>query len=400
MLSLFAGQNALAKTTMAFISQFDQATMSRLKPLFDEFAAIHDVEWEYLQASSDELVEKVLVLSAAGVTPDVLRIGTSYAPLAANGIIADLAPYIKRDQLEIDQFFQTAYRAFTWRGQQLGLPTATAVYGVYYNMDMFEQAGLTYPPSDWQADAWTYDEMASVAARLARDHNGDGIAEVFGTQWGFRDWRFWVWSAGGELANEDLTQATFATPEVIQAVDHIARLQLHTPFFIGGTFSGGTAAMGIDASWSLNNLTTTPFRIDFAVLPRLVERHSHLYPNSLMMFRASKNKELAWQFIKFATYDPRGAFLWDAAVTRLPSLRAAANPYIQLMKQLFPNAHNSLWIDGLAYGKPDRLIFSPYGHQITKLVDTEMKKVTNGQMSAMALLPQLAEQVTQLLQGK
>lgn len=382
------------------MSQFDQATMSRLMPLFDEFAQIHGVEWEFLHAASGEIIEKALVLAAAGVAPDIIRLGSAYGPLAANGLVVDLNPYIERDQLDISQFYQTAYKTFNWRGQQVGLPTATAVYGVYYNMDMFDQAGLAYPPHDWTTLAWTYDEMASVAARLARDNNGDGKAEIFGTQGGFRDWRFWVWAAGGELADENLTKATFATPEVMLAVDHIAQLALRTPFFKGGNLAGGTAAMSIDASWSLHNLTGTPFKMDFGVLPRLAERYGYLYPNCVMMFQSSKHKELAWQFIKYVTYDPRGAFAWAAAVTRLPSLRAASAPYIQMLRQLFPHANNGLWIDGLAYAKPDRLRLTPYSNQITQLVDDEMKKVTNGEMSATAVMPPLAERVTQILQGK
>jgi ABC-type glycerol-3-phosphate transport system substrate-binding protein len=47
--------------------------------------------------------------------------------------------------------------------------------GVYYNREMFAEAGLSDPDS-----AWTWDTLVAYAHRLTKDENGDGVPEVYG----------------------------------------------------------------------------------------------------------------------------------------------------------------------------------------------------------------------------
>ena len=47
--------------------------------------------------------------------------------------------------------------------------------GIYYNKDLFDDAGVPYPDT-----AWTWSEMAQAARALTKDHDADGKPEQYG----------------------------------------------------------------------------------------------------------------------------------------------------------------------------------------------------------------------------
>ena len=90
------------------------------------------------------------------------------------GAWVDLNPYIDgRGGLRPEQLPGAAALTYTsFDGKQCSLPFLTDTTGLYYNLDLFEKAGLSEPPK-------TTDELTEYAKALT-EFNPDGSIEVAG----------------------------------------------------------------------------------------------------------------------------------------------------------------------------------------------------------------------------
>lgn len=119
-------------------------------------------------------MEKILTSVVAGTAPDAVRYG--YTPrLAYRGLLEPLNEYIENDpDFDIDEYIPTTFgpvREFD--GKIYSLPYNLEPYVVIYNVEMFEKAGITEPPSNWE-------ELRGAAKKLTiRDENGEIIQRGF-----------------------------------------------------------------------------------------------------------------------------------------------------------------------------------------------------------------------------
>ncbi len=120
--------------------------------------------------------EKLYAMMAAGQAPDIFYTNTVVRDrLAAENRILDLRgvalgdPFLHRISPDVLEGGMAADSGL----YSIGNWVFTA--GVYYNRDLFDAAGLSYPDS-----SWTWQEMRTVARRLTRDINRDGTIDTYG----------------------------------------------------------------------------------------------------------------------------------------------------------------------------------------------------------------------------
>lgn len=117
---------------------------------------------------------------AAGNAPDIVGpVGTEGRTFFP-GAFLDLQPLVEQfnyDTSDIDPAFLDFYKD---QGALVGLPFAIFPSAVYFNKDLFDEAGLEYPPQkvgdmytlDGQEVEWNFDTVAEVAKRLTVDASG------------------------------------------------------------------------------------------------------------------------------------------------------------------------------------------------------------------------------------
>ena len=97
--------------------------------------------------------DKIIASLRAGNAADVVSSFTSQnvGIYCKSGGWIDLAPYLKRDKIDMSQF-PAATRYYTqYQGTRCALPLLADVYGFYYNKKLFREAGLTGPPKTLRA---------------------------------------------------------------------------------------------------------------------------------------------------------------------------------------------------------------------------------------------------------
>lgn len=120
--------------------------------------------------------QKVLTLIASGNGPDIGRIAESYMPiLIQKNQVKEITPRLT--EIDTEKYFDNAFKgaAFT-NGKAYGVPCGVYTMLLYYNKDLFDQAGLEYPSADWN-NPITWNRFREYARKLT---NGEGSNKVFG----------------------------------------------------------------------------------------------------------------------------------------------------------------------------------------------------------------------------
>ncbi|MEV0373937.1 sugar ABC transporter substrate-binding protein [Streptomyces sp. NPDC050636] len=111
-----------------------------------------------------DLLNRILAATTSGQGPDVLNIGNTWsASLQATGA---LLPWDKRNFDSIggrDRFVAPALGATGAAGKDpAAVPLYSLTYALYYNKQMFKDAGISRPPSTW-------DELVADGKKLSKD---------------------------------------------------------------------------------------------------------------------------------------------------------------------------------------------------------------------------------------
>lgn len=176
----------------------------------DAFNASQDeIELVLEIVENDVAYDTLATQIASGNAPDIIGPVGRDGSNSFAGLYLDIEPLISAAGVSTDQWAGAAVdNQREADGTLVGLPFASFPSTIFYNKDLFDEAGLPYPPSEYGADGtavygegtdyegtWDFDKVAEIGQILAVDANGvDGTDPAFDSentaQWGF----VWQWT--------------------------------------------------------------------------------------------------------------------------------------------------------------------------------------------------------------
>jgi raffinose/stachyose/melibiose transport system substrate-binding protein len=134
---------------------------------------------------------------------------------------------------------------FNVDGKLYGLPYNQSLVGIWYNKDLFEQAGITETPTTW-------DELLQDVQTL-KDAGITPIAVGAGDKWPAHFWYSYlmVRLGGADAMNQIAADNNWSVPAVIQAGEHVQELVALEPFqdgFLGAVWDAPDGESGVMAS--------------------------------------------------------------------------------------------------------------------------------------------------------
>jgi multiple sugar transport system substrate-binding protein len=356
-------------------------TMEMLMPLIERFEQENNINVEIISVLSSEVVTKLQVMAVTDTMPDVMRLGSEYINLVEADPFADFTPYVQRDGINMDEYYPPILSALQYDDKLIALPTDISTYAMFYNMDMFDATGLSYPTHSWAAAAWTWDDLIQHAKKLTSAPNASPRVYGIHTLSPISMWPWWWNSDWLDIpARKTLAQA----PNTIQALQNITDAYLvHN--VMGGSFPAHTAAMVVNLNAAIPNYTNVvQARWDVAPLPLGAQRRTILYPNGLYMAKSSQEKEAAWQFVKFITTQVESARIWSTALGRIPAMRRLGAAYIQMQKTIAPNVDHQVFLEALEYSQYPTTRMVPAALQVENALNTIFTKMRTGTVSVPA----------------
>ncbi|WP_278235757.1 ABC transporter substrate-binding protein [Isoptericola sp. AK164] len=217
------------------------------------------------------LNEKLTTAAVSGAVPDVMMMGVGWIEgFADRGLLADQSELGNTEEKLLETYTPAIVDAGTWDGGVYGMPIMLDTrYGVA-NMELLEEAGYDAPPSSW-------DELVEISEALTVRAD-DGTLERAGFDLLSNDPRqvfeTFLFSAGGDLFNEDVTEPTFNGPEGVSALQlmtdlinehEVEDIGFSSPDAAVNPLLNGRAAMGL----AHNNLWTQGLEADPEMLENL-----------------------------------------------------------------------------------------------------------------------------------
>ena len=294
----------------------------KLKVLADAFMAEHPgVTVNVTPVDWGQAVAKLQTAIAGKQTPDVSQMGTDMmGQFAATGALETVPA-----NFEPGTFFESAWNTNIVDGTVSGVPWYVETRLLYYRTDIAEKAGITAAPATWD------DLMAMAKAMQAK---GDA---KWGISLGTKNWQEYLpflWSNGGAVM-DDQGKYQLNSTQAVEALtyyasffkDKLSPTSVPEGFDITPAFVAGTHPMFFSGPWHLGLIKEaggSGFETKWAIapMPKKVSSTSFLGGSNLVVYKESKNKDLAWAFVQYLS-DPKTQVAWYAEATDLPAVTAA-----------------------------------------------------------------------------
>jgi len=309
------------------MTAWDVATIPYWQDVIDAYEAANpNVTVELREISSAEYQDVLNIQLSGGDDTDIITVKDipGYNAMLSRGQIIPLDDYIAADGIDLSQYSGAADE-LVWDGQIYALPFRSDIWILYYNKDIFDAAGVAYPSNDM-----TWSEFDETARLLT---SGSGADKIYGAH--FHVWRSAVQlgtvQAGDSIINTDYSfmmpmynmVTSMQNDGIIMDYGELKTGSIH----YSGPFKNGQVAMLPMGSWFIGSLIQAKhdgeFDFDWGIAsyphPEGVEAGTTAGTlTSLAINANSKQKDAAWDFVKFYT-GPDGAQV--LAHSTLPAIR-------------------------------------------------------------------------------
>lgn len=294
----------------------NEETLQRMYEAFHEEYPNITVEIETI--AMDDYFTQLQTRIVGGTAPDCFEMNIeNFAAYAGMGALAPI------EGVDLSGMDETALSAFTVDGVQYGLPGNFSNVVLVYNKDLFDQANLEYPTSDW-----TQEDVQKAAEAISA--LGD---DIYGYYQPLTYNEFYKACAqfGGSLLNEDKTEFTINSPENVAAAQMMADRVLVTNVQPTAEQMGGMGDWDLFMSsrlgmiptgiWAFNTFAEgCDFAWDIAVEPGMEQKATHFFSNACVVNEASENKEAALTWITWLCSSPTAAEIRIEAGWDLPAI--------------------------------------------------------------------------------
>jgi multiple sugar transport system substrate-binding protein len=356
----------------------------------------------------DNFHDHVYALAAAGSLPDVVRSWEAMVlELGRHSIFIDIQPLVDAtSDFHPEDFYDNWWKYPVSSGKRFGVPDASAPHVCYYNMDLFDKAGLPYPDPNW-----TWDDFIATAEKLTDKKTG-----VWGSQPVPVGWQYYLlkfcWQNGGDFFTPDYAQCVIDQTPAIEAHQVWADFQLNGKACpapsqiasIGGEnvaanlMQAGKAAMFRMGTWITQQLVTGKIKFGVVAEPKKVRQDTITHGAFNAIPATTKNKDVAWMWLD-ANCSTQGIYNYCAnADARFPGCRKSTNdikPQPWVEPTVTWNVNWDVIKDCQTYG---HVLPGPnHEGEALKIIGDAQQAIFTGSAKAKDILPQIVPQVNAVL---
>lgn len=285
--------------------------------------------------SYQDTIVKALTAHKSGQPPVTsVLLSTDMFTLIDEDAIVPIDGFVKttQDKAWLDSFYKAFMLNSQTGGKTWGVPFQRSTIVMYYNKEMFKEAGLdpNKPPTSWA-------EMAEAARKLTKK-DAAGKVTTYGVQIPSSGFPYWLFQAlaiqnGVALANDAGNAVKFNDPKVIEALEYwvdLTKQAVHPSGIVewGTTpkdFFEKKVAMMWTTTGNLTNVkNNAKFDFGVAMLPAKLQKGSPTGGGNFYIFKKSSpaQQEAAFKFIQWMT-QPEQAARWSVETGYVATSEAA-----------------------------------------------------------------------------
>lgn len=209
-----AGNESAEVKEITFVAaQYSAETEPFLSELVENFEAENtDIKVNLEVIGWDNLEQSVNTMVSTGQTPDILNLN-HFAAFVADDLLMPIEEVISPELKE--KFYNSFYEAGRIDGTSYAIPYLATIRGLYYNKDLFIQAGISEPPTTWQ-------ELRETAKTIKEKTGVDGFGVPMTNNEGQAYFSYFIWGNGGDWKDGD--EWVLNSPENVEALEFLTSL--------------------------------------------------------------------------------------------------------------------------------------------------------------------------------
>lgn len=360
------------------------------KEIVDDYERLRGVKIDIQRIPFGGTEPKILTALAARTTPDIARVDLSLvSKLGRRGGVSSLCELGAWELA--DELVPAAVSGNIINGKIYGIPDQTNCICLFYNKEIFRNAGLDpeKPPSTWE-------EFVAYGKKLTDREKG-----IFG--FGMRNTLWWTlpffYTFGARFMEDG--RCVLDTDEALEAlqfkVDLYGKYRIEPGAWKPGAvnpdmgFRNQRYAMVLNGPWKIKTLLRAGIDFGVAMIPEgPAGTATTVGGTNMVIFRGSKNKELAFDFLKFLVSEENQT-KWANELGQIPvnlnsfdDVDLVRHPYLNtFLRQMETAIPRPMVADYTA---------------IENLVNQEMEPALSGRRSVKETLSVITERVNRMLE--
>ncbi|MCX7918069.1 MAG: sugar ABC transporter substrate-binding protein [bacterium] len=397
--------------TILTITTWDNSsTQIFRRPFVQEFERRYpNIKVKFIDIPATQYYAKLQTMIAGGTPPDAAYLAYDEIPIfATKKAIQPLEPYLaKSKDFDFSGYYPRVVEMLKFQGKIYAVSRDFTVFGLYYNKDMFDKAGVPYPD-----ESWDWNKFLWAAKKLTKDINGDGKIDQYGFSpepW-LDSFIYWIWANGGEIVSEDLKTCIINKPEAVEALQFVADMRTKhkvAPSLVASQQPGqgtldlmaaGKLGMYVNGSWMIGLLRQqAKFNWDVAPVPKGPKtRATVLFTVGMVIPTGSKHPNEAWEYLKYLGGPAGQSFFGSTKIASgIPAIKSIAESTVFIDPTL-PPEHIHVLLDAAAdYARPLRL--PPQMHEIYEVLIPATDELWLGRKTAKQFADELKPKIDKIL---
>lgn len=373
---------------------------------------------------------KLNTMISADETPDVFFVQEYLVNEWGNkGVGMDLAPlYAEENIVPEDLYIPTAM--FKTEDHLWGISPNMTTVVMYYNKELFDEAGISYPPSD-PKNPWSWDQYVDAAKKLTKDANGKHPGEegfdynniqTFGTM--MTSVTSWITLSGllysndTGFFNEEGTGLGITSKEGIEVLQAVADLSLKnqvapTMGMSKGLQSpsamlmNGQLAMFMEGAYIYPEFEKEKYDVGVTTQPSFSTPSGMAWASAFMMSKNTKHPKEAFKLYKALSdydYAVDATQKHGASVSNLPNTKSsyesqdAIDKWSENYGEDFAEVTSGLLTKVAKSG--ENTIMKNFSTVVEQTIMPQLDKLWLGELTAEEAVAGLDEKLTDKLEGK
>ena len=297
---------------------------------------------------------KVQTQATSDTLPDLFWLnGPNFQLYASNGKVEPITGAVDAGAIDPANYPESLVDLYNLDGTQYGVPKDFDTIGLWFNKEIFEQAGVEAPTADW-----TWDDLKSASQTISDELSDEGIYGVAAGMDGQTTYYNTIFQAGGEVVSEDGTTSGYDSDADREG------LSLWTDLIASGAspsmpqltdtpadqwFTSGKVGMFYGGSWARAAIGDSEVKdvVDVAPLPAGKEQATVIHGVSNVVAANSDNKQAAQALQVYLASEEAQTEQGDlgAIIPAFTGTQAA-------FAESYPGVNLQVFLDATAYARP------------------------------------------------
>lgn len=357
-----------------------------------------NIKISYAMQNPKNYRSRFLTAGGQANSPDIVRIHNTWLPMLKKDLAP--APETVLKLSDLTAYYPIVQKNFVSAGKIYALPLEIDGLALFYNEDIFKEAGAS-PPSDWNT-------LRKLAFDLTKTNSETKIIEragvALGTTGNVEHWSDILGllilqnSGNPGFPSESAVQDALTFYTIISTQDKSWDASQPSSVY---AFATGTVAMILAPSWQVSEIKTINPNLNFKVAPAPVLPSANYAWASYWaeaVPSSSKNPEEAWKFIKYLSSSEVLQKIYAGA----SQIRAIGEPYPltslagSLANDSLAGAFVSQGPNYVSWYLADRTYDDGINDEFSKYYEDAINAI-NGGSTVGAIIKTLDEGVTQVL---